>query len=48
MGLYSEEIRNITDKSSKQLFEFAVADENNAEKSAIRIILIGALLGSLF
>lgn len=32
MGLYSEEIRNITDKSSKQLFEFAVADENNAEK----------------
>ena len=33
MGLYSEEIRNITDKSSDQLFEFAVADENKAEQT---------------
>ncbi|HWL25417.1 MAG TPA: ABC transporter permease [Ureibacillus sp.] len=33
MGLYSEEIRNITDKSSEQLFEFAVSDENKAEQS---------------
>lgn len=32
MGLYSEEIRNITDKSCEQLFEFAVSDEENAEK----------------
>ncbi len=33
MGLYSEEIRNITDKSSDQLFEFAVSDENKAEQT---------------
>ncbi|MFC5557721.1 ABC transporter permease [Ureibacillus thermophilus] len=32
MGLYSEEIRNITDKSTEQLFEFAAQDEDQAEK----------------
>ncbi|CAM5217955.1 Oligopeptide transport system permease protein OS=Ureibacillus acetophenoni OX=614649 GN=SAMN05877842_102383 PE=3 SV=1 [Ureibacillus acetophenoni] len=33
MGLYSEEIRNITDKSSEQLFEFASQDESKAEQT---------------
>ncbi len=32
MGLYSEEIRNITDKSSEQLFEFASSDDKKAEE----------------
>jgi len=32
MGLYSEKIRNITDKSCEHLFEFAEQDEEQAEK----------------
>ncbi|KGR90465.1 ABC transporter permease [Ureibacillus massiliensis 4400831 = CIP 108448 = CCUG 49529] len=33
MGLFSEEIRNISDKSSEQLFQFAVTDEHKAEET---------------
>ena len=34
MSLYSKEIQNISDKSSEQLFEFAVADAAKAEETA--------------
>lgn len=34
MSLYSKEIQNISDKSSEQLFEFAVADDSKAEETA--------------
>lgn len=33
MGLYSEEITNISEKSNERLFEFAVVDEKKAEET---------------
>ncbi|MGE7665330.1 ABC transporter permease [Ureibacillus composti] len=34
MGIYTKEISNISDKSSEQLFQFAVTDDHQAEETA--------------
>ncbi|MBM7609866.1 oligopeptide transport system permease protein [Lysinibacillus composti] len=34
MGIYTKEISNISDKSSEQLFQFAVSDDHQAEETA--------------
>ncbi|MDM5331990.1 ABC transporter permease [Ureibacillus composti] len=34
MGIYTKEISNISDKSSEQLFKFAVSDDHQAEETA--------------
>lgn len=34
MGIYTKEISNISDKSSEQLFQFAISDDHKAEETA--------------